>query len=133
MSQGSTTRKLSQETAKDYMAFLARHAPVIVLLTEPAAGSEFPLQSVRIVLGRGPGADLVFDDDHLSRQHVAFELTGHGYQLSDLGSTNGVRVNDQNTTVKLLEHGDRITIGRLTFQYVVQERTERSEFEIDAS
>ncbi len=130
MSQGSTTRKLSSAAAKDDMVFLARYEPAIVLLTEPAAGSEFPLQSDRIILGRGPHADLVFDDDHLSRQHVIFELTSQGFQLRDLGSTNGVRVNDRTADVVLLEHGDRITIGRMTFQYVVQERADQSEFEV---
>lgn len=129
MNKGATTRKLTKAT-RDHLTFLARHDPVIVLLTGPAAGSEFPLQSDRIVMGRGPDVHLDFDDDHLSRQHAALELTREGFQLRDLGSTNGVLVNDKAISVALLQHGDRFTIGKLTFQYVVQERSNQAEFEV---
>jgi pSer/pThr/pTyr-binding forkhead associated (FHA) protein len=129
MNKGATTRRLSR-AASNSMTFLARYEPAIVLLTGAAAGSEYPLQSDRIVLGRGPDVHFDFDDDHLSRQHAALELTSEGFQLRDLGSTNGISVNDNTVDVALLQHGDRFTIGRLTFQYVVQERTDRAEFEV---
>jgi len=130
MTKGSTTRKLSKAVAQDCMKFLTRYEPVIVVLTEPGAGSEYPLQSDRVILGRGPDVHLAFDDDHLSRQHAVFELSADGFQVRDLGSTNGIKVNDQKVDVVALKHGDRISLGRLTFQYVVQERPDHIEFEV---
>jgi pSer/pThr/pTyr-binding forkhead associated (FHA) protein len=133
MSGGSTTRKFSGTTTGNDLAFLARYECAIVLLTEPAAGSEYPLLAGRTILGRGPDVDLVFEDDHLSRQHVAFELTSEGFQVLDLGSTNGILVNDQPVDAVLLQHGDRIALGQLTFQYVVQERSDQNEFDLSDS
>ena len=128
-----TTRKISETATRNDLAFLDRHECAIVLLCEPAAGSEYPLQSVRTILGRGADADLVFEDGHLSRQHAAFELTTDGFQVLDLGSTNGIVVNDEPVEVALLQHGDRIAVGHLMFQYVVQEKSGQTEFDISDS
>jgi pSer/pThr/pTyr-binding forkhead associated (FHA) protein len=64
---------------------------------------------------------------------VAFELTSEGFQVLDLGSTNGILVNDQPVDAVLLQHGDRIALGQLTFQYVVQERSDQNEFDLSDS
>jgi pSer/pThr/pTyr-binding forkhead associated (FHA) protein len=100
-------------------------------LNGPTAGAEYPVQSDRLVIGRGTDADLAFDDEHLSRSHVVIELGANGFRIRDLDSTNGMTVNDEPTKSADLEHGDRFTIGQLTFQYVVQERsTGTIEFEV---
>ncbi len=126
MSKG-TTRRFS---TRDSMIFLTRFDATIVVLTEPGAGTEYPLQSHRLVVGRGPDVDVVFEDDHLSRQHAAFELTSDGFQVRDLGSTNGIRVNDKPVEIAALQHGDRVQMGQLTLQYVVQDRASHIEFEV---
>ena len=57
------------------------------------AGEEHPLDREKLVLGRGPGVDLAFDDAEMSSQHAAVEFTGEGFRICDLGSTNGTFVN----------------------------------------
>jgi pSer/pThr/pTyr-binding forkhead associated (FHA) protein len=46
-------------------------------------------------------------DTGVSRRHVQLE----GHRLTDLGSTNGTRVNGTRVTEADLEDGDVITIG----------------------
>lgn len=131
MEDGLTTRKLSEAGADGGIAFLAHHEVSIVLLSGPLKGTEYPVESDRVVLGRGADADLTFDDVHLSRKHAVLELAGNGFRVRDLDSTNGLQVNDETTSAAQLTHGDRFTIGQMTFQYVVQERPRATvEFEV---
>jgi pSer/pThr/pTyr-binding forkhead associated (FHA) protein len=103
-------------------SFLARFRATIVVVSGAAEGCEYPLQSDRVTMGRGPGVDLAFDDSCMSRQHVALELASKGYRLRDLGSTNGVLLNGSRVQVGDLKHGDRFEIGEHVFQYVLDER-----------
>lgn len=45
-----------------------------------------------MTIGRDPLADIVIDDPEISRQHARLTLTDSGYQVQDLGSTNGTYV-----------------------------------------
>ena len=74
------------------------------------------LDSDEFVLGRLRTADLVLDEEKASRLHCRLTRLANGdYQLDDLGSTNGTRVDG--TTVSgpmTLIGGERIRIGRHT-------------------
>ncbi|MGY1735139.1 FtsK/SpoIIIE domain-containing protein [Geodermatophilus sp. SYSU D00684] len=60
----------------------------------PAAGTVVPLATGRHVLGRGAGATLSLPDPGVSRRHVALEVGAGGLTVTDLGSTNGSRLDD---------------------------------------
>nr|WP_275586240.1 FtsK/SpoIIIE domain-containing protein [Geodermatophilus normandii] len=60
----------------------------------PAAGTAVPLVTGRHVLGRGAGSTLPLPDPGVSRRHVALEVGAGGITVSDLGSTNGSRLDD---------------------------------------
>jgi len=64
-----------------------------------------------IHIGRSPDCELVLRDSRVSRRHA--RLTGRDgvLVLTDLGSTNGTRVNGHRITEVVLGAGDRITIG----------------------
>lgn len=65
-------------------------------------------------VGRGPGADLRFDDaqDPVVSTHHAQILHEHGaYFLVDTGSTNGTLLNGRKITKQELKAGDRIRFG----------------------
>ncbi len=120
------TRKIQRRGSKGPgAAFLANVQVTLVQVSGGAAGSEYSLTQRRLTLGRGPNADLTFDDSAMSRQHAALELTEEGYKLLDLGSTNGVLVNGAPVSEAFLKHGDRFQLGDHEFQYVLDER-ERS-------
>ncbi|MDR3152520.1 MAG: DUF3662 domain-containing protein [Bifidobacteriaceae bacterium] len=75
-------------------------------------GRRYPLAKNIITVGRSQDADIVIDDTSVSRKHIQFEITDDGVIAKDLGSTNGMRVEDHLTADALLLHGNTITIGR---------------------
>jgi predicted nucleic acid-binding Zn ribbon protein len=58
----------------------------------PLKGQRFPLGD-RLTIGRALDNDLVLTDTQISRKHAVIERAGEGYQVSDLGSSNGTLVN----------------------------------------
>jgi len=54
----------------------------------------------------------VLEDTGVSRRHAELRPGADGWVVSDLGSTNGVRVNGQDIHgARLLHPGDRIELG----------------------
>ncbi|MCZ6786917.1 MAG: FHA domain-containing protein, partial [Planctomycetota bacterium] len=62
-------------------------------------------------IGRSPECDLPIDDHQASRRHCSVVRVGGGYEMSDLGSTNGTLVNSTLQKKMVLSHGDVIRIG----------------------
>lgn len=73
---------------------------------------EFDLPPGETILGRSPDCHVTIEDPLVSRQHAKVVLRGDEAFLEDMGSRNGVRVN--NRPVKgsqKLTDGDRLRIG----------------------
>ena len=66
-----------------------------------------------ILIGRDPQNDVVLDDRRVSRKHAEIRLRLGRYTLYDLQSTNGTYVNGRRVAEKVLDDGDRISIGGL--------------------
>lgn len=79
----------------------------------PEEGQTFPLTSVSVTVGRDPMADIVLSDPEVSRQHARFTRTEEGYELQDLGSTNGTFVDGKRLggEAVTLQPGAVITMG----------------------
>ena len=67
----------------------------------------------RLVLGRSPGCQLVFDDDTVSRRHAELRMADGRWILRDLGSTNGTWVNGRQVFEAEVVPGDVIQLGCL--------------------
>jgi hypothetical protein len=64
------------------------------------------------VIGRGRDCDILLEDAGISRRHAEVRPEANGWMLADLGSTNGVRVNDEPLQgSRPLHPGDRIELG----------------------
>ncbi len=93
----------------------------LIVREGPKAGQVFTLDLERIVIGRDPLADLVVDDQEVSRHHAVLIQRPGGYDLQDNGSTNGTFVEEQrlgNARVAL-KPGQHIRLGshvRLAFR-----------------
>ncbi len=88
------------------MAFLTLFGP------GPGTGGRvLPLDDREVVLGRDPACDLVCDDREVSRRHAAFRPGPSGWEVHDLGSSNGVRVQGHRMEAALLTDGDEVRIG----------------------
>lgn len=76
------------------------------------AGLQLPLGE-GILIGRSSDCQLLLDDDYVSTRHARISRTPTGYQVEDLGSTNGTFVNNQRITVPTaFGIEDTLRIGR---------------------
>ncbi|MEA2750644.1 MAG: two-component system, NtrC family, response regulator HydG, partial [Myxococcales bacterium] len=62
-------------------------------------------------IGQSATCELRLSDRLVSRRHAALELDGTRLRVTDLGSTNGTRVNGLAVGSALLEGGERIVLG----------------------
>ena len=76
-----------------------------------------PLRGEVVTIGRLPDCDVVVKDQGASRRHAQIRAKDGVFTLTDLGSTNGTRLNGQTVQSRLLEDGDRITIGATVLDF----------------
>jgi hypothetical protein len=77
----------------------------------------YALAKPLVTLGRLPESDVVVNDPGASRQHARIGSANGEFVITDLGSTNGTLVNDQEVHERSLEDGDRITIGETVLEF----------------
>jgi len=70
-----------------------------------------------LTIGREEGNSIQINDERVSRFHLKIKEQEEGIVLTDLGSTNGTKVNGERVTLKKLRHGDMIQVGRTCFLY----------------
>jgi Protein of unknown function (DUF3662)/FHA domain len=81
-------------------------------------GRRVSVGSEPVVIGRLPECNVVLSDSNVSRRHAEFRRKEDGVFVTDLGSTNGTRVNGIPVREQLLASGDEISVGttRLIFE-----------------
>jgi pSer/pThr/pTyr-binding forkhead associated (FHA) protein len=83
---------------------------------------DYPLRSRSITIGRQEDNTIVLDNPRVSGYHARIDKTGSDYILTDLQSTNGTFVNNENVVSQKLLHGDRIRIGEHILLFVGTEK-----------
>lgn len=63
-------------------------------------------------IGRSPTADISLEDPTVSRRHAMVIREGDSVRILDDRSLNGVFVNGERVTGKVLADGDVVTLGR---------------------
>ena len=104
-------------------AYVAPLPPVLAVVMPPGARWEYPLRGDSTLIGRQGGQvpvdlDIGFYDPegYISRNHARITVAQRRYQITDLGSSNGTFVNEQQLTPnvpRLLSNGDQIRLGRV--------------------
>ena len=75
-------------------------------------GRRLPVNPSGSVVGRSRDCDIVLADPNVSRRHAELGMKEGVWMVRDLGSTNGVRVNDGAVAApQPLAAGDRIKLG----------------------
>jgi Protein of unknown function (DUF3662)/Inner membrane component of T3SS, cytoplasmic domain len=91
------------------------HASVVV--REDGAGRMVALSSDTVTIGRLADCDVVLKDRGASRKHAQLKRRDGTWTLTDLGSTNGTRLNGQTVQSRELSDGDTITIGTTVIEF----------------
>jgi pSer/pThr/pTyr-binding forkhead associated (FHA) protein len=78
-------------------------------------GDPIPLIRERMVIGRRESCDIRLPLPNVSGMHCELVYRNGYWWIRDLGSTNGIKVNDTRVLEKLLHPGDKITIAKRHF------------------
>lgn len=70
-----------------------------------------------VTIGREEGNDIQLNDERVSRYHIKIQEDHDKLVLTDLESTNGTKVNGEEIQLRILRHGDMITVGRSVLLY----------------
>jgi len=89
----------------------------LVCLTGSSKGESYVLSGNRIVIGRGDKADIKLTDTKASREHAEVTRVGNHWVATDLGSQNGIVVNDKKVTQSQLNEGDKLIVGQTVFKF----------------
>jgi pSer/pThr/pTyr-binding forkhead associated (FHA) protein len=97
------------------------NAPIAPRAVIESGDRRFALTPPSTVFGRGRDADVRLDDPNISRTHVQFRVAGGDWTVSDMGSTNGTRLNGGALTgATVLRSGDAIQLGNTVLSFVLE-------------
>jgi hypothetical protein len=89
----------------------------IVGVSGKYADQTFKLKPQRTLIGTAPDSDIQIDDGFMSGKHCEVRYDGNTYRIVDLGSTNGVVLNDKKVRESDLVDGDSFRLGRTEFKF----------------
>ena len=75
-------------------------------------GVVFTKLALPITIGRESDSDVQLNDDRVSRAHAKLQDHSGKVILTDLGSTNGTRVNGHPIQMRVMQQGDVMLVGR---------------------
>jgi len=116
------TEALAQRMVKEVLATIGDESevPILRVMNGPDEGARYQLTSDKseVVIGRGNDCDFQINDANISRRHALVKRDWQDITINDLGSKNGVVVNENKIDkARSLRDADEILLGsvRLTF------------------
>jgi len=85
-------------------------------------GKVFDRLPTPVTIGREEGNTVQLNDERISRFHIKIQEDQDKLVLTDLESTNGTRVNGEDTQLRILRFGDIIMVGRSVLLYGSREQ-----------
>jgi hypothetical protein len=80
-------------------------------------GDRVPLGEYVVTIGRQHDCTIVLADPNVSRHHAEVRPAGDGFMVSDLGSTNGTKVNGNKVDRRQLADGDEMRCGNTVMHF----------------
>lgn len=100
----------------------------LIVLSGGEIGREIELSEKVLILGRSVRADIRIPAKSVSRKHVRIALVEKDadryYEITDLDSRNGTRVNNHLIKTARLEDGDKVHMGEVLFKFLLQDPLE---------
>ncbi len=93
----------------------------LLCMTGEHKGTSYYLKENRALLGRSEEADVLLVDVKASREHAELTKFKDTYIVTDLGSQNGIIVNDLKVAQHTLTNGDKLIIGQTVFRFDILE------------
>lgn len=104
----------------------------LLCLTGTSKGQIFYINEGRITIGRHESADIQIADAKMSRVHAEIIRSKNKCIVTDLGSQNGIIINDLRITQQEVMSGDKIVIGQTVFKYEEKNVEEKKKFDLVA-
>jgi len=92
----------------------------LVMISAPAPGAEFSMNKPALSIGRLEELDLCISHRSISREHARVTQKSGAFEIEDLRSANGIRVNGTGTKRSPLRSGDLVELGQVRFRFIGQ-------------
>jgi len=90
----------------------ARSVPRIIVTRDGETVEEYELTERQYVIGRTELADILIEDNYVSKLHAMLQVYSNAVVLLDLNSTNGTTVNSTVVQKTILRNNDIISLGQ---------------------
>jgi adenylate cyclase len=100
--------------------------PIIHIVNKDGTVYNYQIQKDEITIGRGKESDIVLNDSTASRNHARIIKSNNDYNIVDLGSFNGTKLNDKSINNAILHHDDVIRIGFTKLVFLTKEKYQSS-------
>lgn len=125
---GDTTKLILAEELAAIRAMHEGQRASLIVLAGWEIGREFPIKETQITIGRSPDATVTIGLPSVSRQHasITFVKTDEDeyYEIADLNSMNGTRLNNQPVRTERLNSNDKIQLGDVVLKFMLQDEVD---------
>ncbi len=90
---------------------------VLIGMSPEVKGKNYELDREKVTIGRNATNMIVLDHPTVSGRHCVISRLGNRYTLTDLGSTNGTRVNGREIKEEDLYPKDLVQVGAVEFLF----------------
>jgi pSer/pThr/pTyr-binding forkhead associated (FHA) protein len=100
---------------------------IVVLKFKDQVIKEYMATEAPITIGRARECTIVVDNPTVSKRHAKIEYVNGAHILTDLDSTNGTLINGKKIKQVTLKDDDKVTIGKHSIVYMVEEEIPNEE------
>jgi diguanylate cyclase (GGDEF)-like protein len=120
-----TTRLINQEKFGSIPQVDTQPKASLIVLSGWEIGREIELHGAEHILGRSPWANTYVNASSVSRRHARIVRCMEGnevyFEIADLASRNGTRVNNVPSERARLTNGDKVQLGDVLFKFVQED------------
>ncbi len=119
--EGYTPQRDARREARDYSESRTQAQQGMAVLVGITENTRYKLDYTIMGIGRSGDNSIVVNDLNASRKHAELRYEDDGsWNIVDLNSMNGTKVNGRRVTSARLNDGDRITIGVTDFLFTFE-------------